>query len=309
MRNTLLAVLLSLGVAVSLWGQKAKSQKEYDALKAIEGAYDPDSQISAVHALLTTFKNTEFKEWANFMAMNAYSKKNDFENMLLYGEQTLAINPENAEVLTALAYAIPTRTKQFDLDKEAKLSKAEDFARRALRLIPTAEKPNPEVPDEQWLTVKKNLMSQAHDSLGLVAFMRRDFVAAEQAFQQSLQVASEQSALTFYHYANALKHSGQTDKALENAEKSIAAGGVPTGTRDLAKVLKAEIIKARAREMFKIKSKPKSAPAAAPAVNAAPVAEEAEDKEDDEEEAEEDDEADEEEDDDEADEAEEDDEA
>ena len=295
MRNTLLAVLLSLGFVVSLWGQKAKSQKEYAALKAIEGAYDPDSRIAAVHSLLTTFKNTEFKEWANFMAMNAYSQKNDFENMLLFGEQTLAINPENVEVLTALAYAIPTRTKQFDLDREAKLSKAEDFARRALRVIPTAEKANPEVPDEKWLTVKKNLMSQAHDSLGLVAFMRRDFVAAEQAFQQSLQVASDQSAQTFYHYANALKHSGQTDKALEIAEKSIAAGGVPTGTTDLAKVLKAEIIKARAREMFKSTPKPKPAPAVAPAVNPAPVAEEVEDEADDEEDEDEEDDEDEEE--------------
>ena len=282
MRNTLLAVLLSLGVAVSLWGQKAKSQKEYAALKAIETAYDPDSQIAAVHSLLTTFKNTEFKEWANLMAMNAYSQKNDFENMLLYGEQTLAINPDNADVLTRLAYAIPTRTKQFDLDKEAKLSKAEDFARRALRLIPTTEKPNSDIPDEKWLTVKKDLMSQSHDALGLVAFMREDFAAAQQSFEQSIQVASKPSALTFYHYANTLKEGGQTDKALELADKSIAAGGVPVGTSDLAKVLKAEIIKARAREMFKPKPKPK--PALAPAASPAPAEETPEDSDDEEDE-------------------------
>ena len=295
MKKTVLLTLLSLGVAASLWGQRAKSPKEYDALKAIESAYDPDSRIAAVHSLLTTFKNTEFKEWANFMAMNAYSRKNDFENMLLYGEQTLAINPDNAEVLTALAYAIPTRTKQFDLDKDEKLSKAEDFARRALRLIPTAEKPNSEVPDEDWLTVKKDLMSQSHDALGLVAFMREDFAAAQQSFEQSLQVASKPSALTFYHYANTLKQSGQTDKALEIADKSIAAGGVPVGTGDLAKVLKAEIIKARAREMFKPKPAPAPAPAAAPApAEEAPAAADAEedegeeDEEDDEEEDEED---------------------
>ena len=296
MKKTVLLTLLSLGVAASLWGQRAKSQKEYEALKAIETAYDPDSQIAAVHSLLTTFKNTEFKEWANFMAMNAFSKKNDFENMLLYGEQTLAINPDNAEVLTALAYAIPSRTKQFDLDKDEKLSKAEDFARRALRVIPTAEKPNSEVPDEDWLTVKKDLMSQSHDALGLVAFMREDFAAAQQSFEQSLQVASKPSALTFYHYANTLKQSGQTDKALEIADKSIAAGGVPVGTRDLAKVLKAEIIKARAREMFKPKSKP--APAPAPAAAPAPAeeapaaadAEEDEGEEDEEDDEEDDDE-------------------
>ena len=297
MKKTVLLTMLSLGVTASLWGQQAKSQKEMEALMAIQNAVDPDAQISAVHSLLTTFKNTAFKEWANFMAMNAFSKKNDFENMLLYGEQTLAINPDNADVLTALAYAIPSRTKPFDLDKDEKLSKAEDFARRALRLIPTAEKPNPEVSDEDWLTVKKDLMSQSHDALGLVAFMREDFAAAQQSFEQSLQVASRQSALTFYHYANTLKRSGQTDKALEMAEKSIAAGGVLVGTGDLAKVLKAEIIKARAREMFK--PKPKPAPAPAPAAAPAPAeeapaaadAEEdegAEDEEDDDEEDEED---------------------
>ncbi len=284
MRNTLLAVLLSLGVAASLWGQKAKSKKEYDALMAIQDAIDLDSQIFAVHSLLTTFKNTEFKEWANFVAMNAYSKKNDFENMLLYGERTLAANPDNAEVLTALAYAIPTRTKQFDLDKDAKLSRAEDFARRALRLIPTLEKKDPNATDEHWLVVKQELMSQSHDALGLVAFRRQDFSASQQSFEQSLRVAPKPSALTLYHYANTLEQSGQTDKALETVEKSIAAGGVPVGTKDLAKSLKAEIIKARAREMFKPKPKPKPAPAPVPAANA-PAAEgapEAADAEDDE---------------------------
>lgn len=277
MRNTVLAVLLSLGVVGSLWGQKAKSKPEFDALMAVQNAIDPDSQISAVHTLLTTFKNTEFKEWANFVAMNAYSQKNDFENMVVFGEQTLAINPDNPEVLTALAYAIPTRTKEFDLDKDEKLTKAEDFARRALRLIPTLEKKNPDIPDEEWLVVKQELMSQSHDALGLIAFMRKDFTAAQEAYEQSLQVASQPNALTHYHYANSLRYGGQIDKALEMAEKSIAAGGVPVGTRDLAKVLKADIIKARAREMFKSSLEPAST--AAPTANPAPVAEEAEEDE------------------------------
>ena len=280
MKKFAFVVAVSLAAAAPLWSQQAKSQKEFEALKAIEAAMDPDSRIAAVHSLLTTFKNTEFKEWANSMAMNAYGEKNDFENMLLYGEETLAINPENAEVLSVLAYAIPTRTREFDLDKGAKLSKAEDFARRALRLIPTMEKRNPNASDEDWLALKKDLMAQSHDALGLIAFMRSDYTAAEQSFQQSLQVANTQSGLTYYHYANTMQSSGQTDKALEIVEKSIAAGGVKVGAKDLAKELKAKIIKARAREMFQPKPAPRPEPSPAPAASSTPAAETPESEDD-----------------------------
>src|SRR5690606_29059703 len=97
---------------------------------------------------------------------------NDFENMMIYGEETLKHNPDNIGVLLQLSYAIPTRTREFDLDKEEKLNKAEDFAKRAVTLVPNQEKPNPNLSDDEWLLAKKDFMSQAHISLGLIELKR-----------------------------------------------------------------------------------------------------------------------------------------
>ena len=275
MKTTVL--LLSIGLTLTALGfaQKAKSQKELDILLEIQNTTDPNLQVTAVHKLLVTFKNTEFKEWANQIAMGAYSKLNDFENMLLYGEETLAINPTNIDVLTVLAYAIPTRTRAFDFDKEEKLNKAEDYARRALRLIPAAEKPRPDLLDEDWMKIRNGLLSNTHDALGLVAFMRNDLEAAQNSFEQSIAVSNSPNPTTLYHYARTLHQRGQVDQALENANKSIEYGGVlGGGGRDLAKSLKAQIVKAKAKEMFNFKSsvKKESSTTLQPNENFAPEA-------------------------------------
>ena len=275
MTKTILRVAMVLALCTPLFAQVAKprpkSQKEAEVLMAIQDATDPDVRIEAIHSLLTGFKNTEFKEYANLMMMISYQQKNDFEMMLLYGESTLEINPTNIDTLLSLGYAIPTRTGEFDLDKEEKLAKAEDFAKRALLAIPTLENTNEDVTPEAWLVAKKNYMSQAHDSLGLVAMQRKDYATAEGSFRQSLQVASEQGATTFYHLARTLRELDKNDEAMEMIDKAIAAGGVMTGSgQDLAKVVKAQLIKAKAAAMMK-KSKPAAAPA--PAAASAPAAE------------------------------------
>jgi tetratricopeptide (TPR) repeat protein len=257
---------MMLALCAPLFAQVAdprpKSQKEAEALMAIQDATDPDVRIEAIHSLLTGFKNTEFKEYANFMMMLSYQQKNDFEMMLLYGESTLAINPTNLDTLLSLGYAIPARTGEFDLDKEEKLAKAEDFAKRALLAIPTLENTNEDITPEAWLVAKKNYMSQAHDSLGLIAMQRKDYAAAEGSFRQSLQVAGEQGATTFYHLARTLRELDKNDEAMEMIDKAIAAGGVMTGSgQDLAKVVKAQLIKAKVAAMMK-KSRPAATPAA-----------------------------------------------
>ena len=263
MTKRILGVAIVLALCAPIFAQQpqAKSPEELDALMGIESATDPDLRIGAIHTLLTNFKDTEFKEFANFMMMLSYQQKDEFEMMMLYGERTLELNPDNIETLVSLSYAIPARTGEFDLDKDEKLAKAEDFAKRALLAIPTLENPNPDVSADEWLITKKDIMSQVHDSLGLVALKRKDYEAAEKSLRQSLRVASTQGASTFYHLGAVLKELGKNDEALEMADKSIVAGGVMSGSgQDLAKVLKAQLIKAKAAAMMN-KSKPAAKPA------------------------------------------------
>jgi len=250
MKRFLVHSLLVLALAAPIFGQEAatgpqpKSQAELDTLLAIQNAPDADSRIEASQKLLTDFTDSDFKEFALNMIMVSYQEKNDFENMLVYGERALEENAENVQVLVQLAVAIPMRTREFDLDKEEKLSKAESYAQRAIKILPTLESPNPNMTPEQWLLVKKDAMSQSHEALGSVALARKNFTEAETSFRQALTVAGEQNPLTFLKLGQSLMEQGKYDEAITVLDKAIALGGVPTPTGgDLAALFKQDVIK------------------------------------------------------------------
>src|SRR5690349_12343692 len=70
---------LACGLAASmLWAQKPKSQKEVDALRAIQAATTPDEQIKAIENVLTNFADTEFKVVLLQTAMQIEEQKGDF---------------------------------------------------------------------------------------------------------------------------------------------------------------------------------------------------------------------------------------
>ena len=249
MKNRFLSLTLAAAMALPavLLGQEAagpqpKSQEELDAIMAVQNSQDADSRITAADDLLKKFADTEFKAWALQMQMLSYQPKNDFDNMLVYGERALEADPENAIVMIQLAYAIPSRTREFDLDKDEKLAKAEDLAKRAMAIVPVMPKHNPQIPDEEWLLVKKDFMSQAHESLGMVAMLRKDYTGAEGSLRKALEMAVEQQPQSFYQLANALKEQGKYDEALTTVDQAIAKGGVPTsGGGDAAQNLKKQI--------------------------------------------------------------------
>lgn len=240
---TLVGGLLAQGAGTPAQqaGPQTKSQEELDAVLAIQNATDPQVRVDAAQNLLKNFPKSEFVEMANYMAMLSYQQLNDFENMMIFGEKTLESNPDNVGVLISLAYAIPTRTREFDLDKDEKLAKAEDFAKRSLTLIPNMPKLDPNVPDEQWLMAKKDFMAQANESLGLVAVKRGEHAEAEILLKKALNLAAEQDAQTLYNLALALKGQDKRDEALDVVNKSIAAGGVG----DHAQRLKTELEQAK----------------------------------------------------------------
>ena len=64
MTKTFFAIAAALGLAMGVWAQKQpkpKSQKEVDAIMAIQNAQDPDARVNAAEALLHNFADTEFK--------------------------------------------------------------------------------------------------------------------------------------------------------------------------------------------------------------------------------------------------------
>ena len=208
-------------------GPRPKSQKEADALTAFQNATDPDGRIKAAQKVLMEFKNTEYKEWLLYNMVASAGEKEDYVQMEVYGDRLLEVNPEHGLVLVDLAYVIVGQARRDDLNKSERLAKAEGFANRALRLIPTLAKPGPHITDELWLSERKTMMAHVHETLGIVAYLRDDYAGAEESFRRALQTASRQRGTTQVRLGRALLEQGKYDEAEEASEKAMEAGGIP----------------------------------------------------------------------------------
>ncbi len=264
MTKTILAIAAALGIASAAWAQqkqpKVKSRKEAEAYNAMVTAPTPDARIQAAEDFLTKFADSDFKEMALQTETLAYQQKNDFDNMVIFGERTLEVDPDNIEVLVALARGIAQRTREHDLDRDEKLARAEKYAKRAQTLIPNWSKPNPQIPDEQWTEFKKDRMAQAHAALGQIAFVRKDFANAEQSFKAGVDVAPQPDPVLLYQLGMVYGAEAKYDEGIATMDKAIAAGGVKVGGRDLAAEQKANFEKAKASAASKSSAAPGSPP-------------------------------------------------
>ena len=149
-------VLTLLGVS-GLWAQKPKSQKEVEALQAVFKTTTADSRIAAAQDVLAKFRDTEFKPLMLLTIAQSYQMKGDTDNTIIYAERVLKEgDPKNYEAMLMISESYAQRTREFDLDKEEKLGKADKCANDALEALKTATKPNPQVPDDQWNALKKD---------------------------------------------------------------------------------------------------------------------------------------------------------
>lgn len=214
-----IAIAAALLASIAFAQPKPKSQKEVDALMAIQNSQDPDARIAAVEGLLTKFADTEFKGWALFIATASAQQKNDFEKMVIYAERTLEADPKNFQVMIMLASGIASKTREFDLDREEKLGRATKFAQGALDALKTATKPNPQLTDEQWAAGKKDSESEAHAALGQIAVVRKKYDVAIQEYKLAVDSAANPDPATMVRLANAYNMSNKPDEAIAVLDK------------------------------------------------------------------------------------------
>src|SRR5258706_10025602 len=138
------AVALSAAFAApAAWAQKApqpKSQKEVEALQALQKATGPDEQLKAIDNVLINFADTDYKPMLLEMGMQIAEQKGDFALTTTYAERVLEVDPKSIFALATLALEIVAHTREFDLDKDEKLAKAEKYGNQAIQYAKDAPK-------------------------------------------------------------------------------------------------------------------------------------------------------------------------
>jgi tetratricopeptide (TPR) repeat protein len=245
-KRTIQAIAISTAMAGLMLGQQPKSQPEVEALQKIINATAPDARIKAVEELVTKFADTEFKGWALNAAGDAAQMMRDNPKAIVYYERALEAEPKNYNAMLMLAGVIAQGTREFDLDKEEKLSKAEKYAKEAMTLVASAVKPNPQVTDAQWEEAKKDFTAMAHQDLGLVAIARKKYDVAITEFKEAIDGAAGPDPSTMVRLAGAYSDAGKPDDAISVLDKVLAMADLNPSIKQVAQAEKARAEKAKA---------------------------------------------------------------
>ncbi len=242
----LLALVGSAGLMIAQLTPKSKA--EYDAVLAVQNAATPDERIKAADSLLTKYADTQFKSWALEAAAGAAQQKGDTDTMIIYSERSLEANPKSYNAMFMLSQAWAARTKEFDLDKEEKLTRAEKYAKDGLDLVKDAPKPNPAVPDAQWEAARKDFASQGHESLGMAAMVRKKWDLAVTEYKTAIDVASTPDPATYVRLAGAYAADNKYDAAIATLDKVLAIPDVHPQVKQIATQQKAQFTAAKTKQ-------------------------------------------------------------
>lgn len=202
-------------------GPAPKSKGELEALQALMGAQgNPDATIKAGEELITKFADTDFKEAALQSIAMAYQQKGDNDKAQIYAERILEINPKSYQAQLMVGELLAGRTRENDLDKEEKLSKAEKMLNGAISNVNAAQKPNPQLSDAQWEEGKKYVVAQAHNGLGMAALVRKKFDVAATEFKTAAETDPQPAYQV--RLASALESGGKHDEAIAVCDKVLA---------------------------------------------------------------------------------------
>src|SRR5665213_1219404 len=240
--KSLIAALLMAGTLAM--AQKPKSQKEAEAVNAIITATTPDQKIAAADNLLSKYKDTQFKSMALQMEGEAYGQKGDGPNAIVYGDRSIEADPKNFQALLLVSSQIARMTKEFDLDKDEKLKRATKLANDAIAAIGTAEKPNPQLTDDQWTGIKKDLTSEAHETLGMIASVDKKPDAAIAELKTAIDGSGSPAYTAMIRLISVYNNTKKYDDATALADKVIASGA-PDNLKKIAAEEKARAAKVK----------------------------------------------------------------
>ena len=239
-RITLLCGVLTLGFS-PLWAQKPKSQKESDALQAVMAAKSPDDQVKAIENVLTNFADTEYKVMLLQVAMQIESQKGDYAQTTFYSERLLEADPKNAFAFLTLAGETARHTREFDLDKEEKLTKVDKWAKAGIEAAKAMAKPRPDLSDEQFEAVKKDLQSQAYVAMGMAASLRKKNDDTIANYKQALAVSATPDSTIWVRLGQAYMDSGKFDDAAAAFDKALSDPTAPEQVKQIAQAKKTEL--------------------------------------------------------------------
>jgi tetratricopeptide (TPR) repeat protein len=224
-------------------GPGPKSQAEAQAVNAVIQAQTPDDQIAAAEALVAKFADTAYKSFALEVEAEAYQRKNDNAKAIVYGEQSLVADPKNYDADNLLANVLAATTRDTDLDKEEKLTRAEKYAHDAVDALQAGKPPLFAKTDEQWARTKAGVVSLSWQALGVCALVRKKTDEAVTDFQKGIDANPD--PVLMIRTGRALLTAKKYDDAVAWFQKAMDSNDAPANIKSIAQADRVRAIQAK----------------------------------------------------------------
>ena len=209
-----------------------KPDKNVKVNKAEEAAYkaflaaqnaDPVTRVQLGEDFAAKFPTSHYLPGVYAVLTSSYFAMGNTDKMFTTGSKAIQLDPQNADVMSLLAMAIPRRVKPTAPDGAQQLQEAEAYAHRALEIIPTMTKPDA-VDDAAFEKAKNDKLALAHSGLGLIDLDNKKFEDARNELTQAVQLASAPDPVDYYLLGNADAQASYMNGAIAAYEKCAATG-------------------------------------------------------------------------------------
>ena len=246
MKTKYLWVILA-AVPTLVMAQKPKSKKEQDAVMAVQSAQTPDDKIAAVESLIQKFSDTEFKSWALNRAAESADRRKTRPKAKFYAEQALAADPKDYEAMLLLAAGIAAEHARVRSGQGRSTGESGQVrSRMPWRPFRAPTSRIAQVKDDQWDAFKKDMMAQAHESLGTAAMVRKKYDVAAQEYKTAIDTAADQEPATYVRLASAYTEGGKFDDSIATLDKVLAMPDLNPVVKQVAQGEKARAEKGKA---------------------------------------------------------------
>ena len=222
--------ILPMGVASAQKQQKGKqaapvTKPDDDAYKVFFNARTstPETQIQLGEDFVAKFPMSAYLGQVYGTLCNAYSAVGQEDKMFDAGQKALEINPDNVDVLSLLAMALPRRVRGNTPDAAQKMQKAEEYGHHAVELIPNIPKP-PDLDDATFEKTKNDKLAMAHSGLGLIDINHQKFEDARTELMLAVQLSSNPDPVDYFLLGNADSKASYYNDAAAAFDKCATTG-------------------------------------------------------------------------------------
>ena len=192
---------------------------------------DADKRIQLGEQYVQKYPSGKYLEPVYQGLTTAEYSKQDLPKMYADADKTLALNPDDVNVLVLVGWVIPHNYDPNDLAADSRLDKGEKYEKHALEILAALPKPA-NLTDEQFAKLKAQGEAQAHSGLGLIYFRRQDYEKSIAELKKSTADPANQDATDYYVMGREL---GSLKRFSDSADAFQKCAAMPGGLQDRCK--------------------------------------------------------------------------